>query len=125
MRVLVVEDEIELRRLLVEEITDLGYSTFEASNGTEGIERVQEVKPHVICSDINMPEMDGHEFKAKLDAADLIDPTTVFVFISANATRTDIADGLMAGAEHYFTKPIDYDRLAIVLEKIEADLHEL
>ncbi|MEM9060682.1 MAG: response regulator [Pseudomonadota bacterium] len=122
MRVVVIEDEPDLRRLLVEEIADLGHEAYEASSGPAGIDLVREVQPHVICSDINMPEMDGHAVKEHLDNAGLIDGSTVFIFLSANATRTDIADGLMAGAAHYFTKPIDFDRLAAVLDRVAATL---
>lgn len=122
MRILVIEDEPDLRELLVEEMADLGHEVHAAANGQAGIDMVKEMRPHLICSDINMPEMNGHQFKRRLDEDGLLDPNTVFIFISANATRTDIADGLMAGAEHYFTKPVDYERLCAVLAETEESL---
>jgi DNA-binding response OmpR family regulator len=122
MRVVIAEDEADLRVMLAEEITDLGHEVFQASNGKDAVDLVARVRPHLICSDINMPEMSGHEFKERLESEGLTDSKTVFIFVSANATQTDIADGLMAGAAHYFTKPINYDRLCAVLDATEATL---
>lgn len=120
VKIVVIEDEIDLRRMIVEELEDLGHEVHEAVNGEEGLRKIEQVKPQVICSDINMPKMNGFEMKEALDTMGLIDEKTVFIFISANSTKVDIADGLMVGAAHYFTKPIDFDRLASVLEKLPA-----
>ena len=122
MRVLVIEDEMDLRDLLVEEIQDLGYEVAQAANGEEGLDMVRQCRPDVICSDINMPGLSGLDLRLALDQENLVDDATVFIFISANSTRTDIADGLMAGASHYFTKPVDYDRLTLVLAEAAEQL---
>ena len=58
-----------------------------------------------------MPCMNGFEMKSRLVKLDEDISKTPFIFISAFADASDIADGLMQGADHYITKPIDFDAL--------------
>lgn len=58
-KILVVEDEVALRRLLVEQLTEAGYDVFEADDGGKGVASALEHHPHLILLDIIMPEMDG------------------------------------------------------------------
>jgi two-component system response regulator AtoC len=115
-RIVVVEDEEVLRGILVEEIEDMGHEALAADNGETALALIRETRPAVICSDVNMPGMNGLELRRRLESEGLMDPAPTFIFISANASSVDIADGLMAGADHYFTKPIDFDRLAAVIK---------
>jgi DNA-binding response OmpR family regulator len=114
--IVVVEDEEVLRGILVEEIEEMGHEALAADNGESGLALIRKSRPAVICSDVNMPGMNGLELRRRLESEGLMDPPPTFIFISANASSVDIADGLMAGADHYFTKPIDFDRLAAVIE---------
>jgi two-component system alkaline phosphatase synthesis response regulator PhoP len=59
-RVLVVDDEGDTRKALEKSLRRLGYEVFSAENGEEGLKVAVEVRPHVILSDIRMPQMDGH-----------------------------------------------------------------
>jgi len=120
-RVVIIEDDPDILGLLVDEIEDAGHEVFSATDGTAGLALVARVRPDVICSDINMSGLTGLELKQQLDAQELCPQRTVFIFISANAADCDIADGLMVGAQHYFTKPIDFDRLISVIGDAAPD----
>lgn len=111
-KVLVIEDEAELLDLLCEEIEDLGHEVYRAANGDEGLKAARKVRPDFICSDVNMPKMDGFQLKHALDEAGLATENLRFIFISAQASKADVADGLMLGADYYMTKPIDFELLA-------------
>lgn len=113
--VVIVEDEPALQAMIAEELEDLGHTVHRASDGAAGLDLIRRVKPTIICCDINMPKMSGLEMKEKLRADPSVSTDIMFIFISANASKNDIADGLMLGADHYFTKPIDFDRLAKIV----------
>ena len=66
IKVLVVEDEDDIRQLLVEELEDKGYEVREAGDGAAAIQRVNEQKPDIIFADVMMPVMDGFELIARL-----------------------------------------------------------
>lgn len=119
-RVVIIEDEPELRAMIAEEIADLGHEVHVASDGEEGLALIRAKAPSIICSDINMPRMNGFELRRRLEAEGLITSATTFIFISANSTKADVADGLMMGAEYYFTKPIDFEKLAVVVTRCAA-----
>ncbi|MEZ5932943.1 MAG: response regulator [Alphaproteobacteria bacterium] len=110
-KVLLVEDENDLRELMAHEIEDMGYEVVVAQNGEEAIQRAARENPNVILSDINMPKMNGYQFRRELANRFPHLEHLPFVFVSAYADQTDIADGLIAGANHYVTKPIDFDAL--------------
>lgn len=117
-RIIVVEDDTVLRGMIAEELQDLGHTVKVASDGEAALQMIQADKPDVICCDVNMPRMNGFQLKAKLQDDSAAAKKTLFVFISANTSKNDIADGLMLGADHYFTKPIDFDRLAKVINSV-------
>ena len=110
-RIVVVEDEADLRELLIEELADMGHDTTQAVNGEEGLELILRQKPDLILADINMPKLDGRELRKRL-VNDHPDHAAIpFCFMSAFADRQDIKEGMSTGADHYFTKPIDYCEL--------------
>jgi len=110
-RVLVVEDETDLRELIAGEVEDMGHEVSVANNGEEALQRVVADKPEVILSDINMPKMNGYQFRQELTKRHPHLTKLPFIFVSAYADQSDIADGLIAGANHYVTKPIDFNSL--------------
>ena len=115
--VVVIEDEPDLRRLIVEELVDHGHKVIEAANGEQGLAAILAHKPRYVCCDINMPVMNGFALRQALHgmAPGLTDMT--FIFITARADKRDIADGLMLGADHYLTKPINMDQLVQICAK--------
>jgi len=111
IKILCVEDELELRADLVEELQDAGYETIEASNGVEGLDSILEHHPDLVLCDITMPGMNGHELLAQLRAEHPQFNCLPFLFLSALADREDIVAGKELGADDYLTKPVDFDIL--------------
>jgi CheY-like chemotaxis protein len=110
-KIVVVEDEADLREILVEELADMGHEIAEAINGEEGLKVILDQSPDLILADINMPKLDGRELRKLLvnehpDFAEI-----PFCFMSAFADRQDVKEGMSVGATHYFTKPLDYGEL--------------
>lgn len=110
-KIVVVEDEADLREILVEELTDLGHEIEIAVNGEEGLEVILEHTPDLILADINMPKLDGRELRRLLVKEHPEHAAIPFCFMSAFADQQDIKEGMGTGATHYFTKPLDYDQL--------------
>ena len=110
-KILIVEDEHELRELIAAELEYFGYQTVEAADGEQGLHRILTESPDIILADINMPKMNGYELRGQLKREHPEHAKTPFIFVSALADETDIADGLLVGAEHYVTKPIDFGEL--------------
>ncbi len=118
MKVLIVEDNIHDRKILKYNFENRGYSTIEASNGKEALERAMAEKPDLIISDALMPEMDGFELlrAIKSDAALKDVP---FVFYSA--VYTGLKEELLAislGAEAFIVKPKEPDEFWHEIVKI-------
>lgn len=107
-RIVVVEDEHDLRDIISEELEDAGHKVITARNGEEGLEAIRAHKPDIILADINMPKMNGFQMRKKLTDLDPELGKRPFMFVSAFAEKSDIADGLLLGADHYVTKPIDF-----------------
>ncbi len=110
-KILVIEDEPELRELIVAELEDFGHRTIAAPDGVQGLQRILTESPDVILADINMPKMNGHQLRGCLQQDHPQHAKIPFMFVSALADETDIADGKMIGVDHYVTKPIDFDQL--------------
>jgi len=120
-RILIVEDsptQAEHLRLFLE---GEGYQVDAASNGREGLERIQLVAPELIISDVMMPEMDGYAFCQAVKA----NPQTKripFVLLTQRKSPTDIIWGLERGADNFITKPFDDDYL---LERVRRIFEHL
>ena len=100
-RILVVEDEQEIRSLVASYLTSDGFDVVEASNGEEAIAAVSRRKPDLVVMDIRMPGMDGLEALTKIRA---ISDVWV-ILLTARAEETDRIIGLSVGADDYVTKP--------------------
>lgn len=118
--VLIVEDEqylLEgLRELLSIYNVPYALNIRTANNGRQGLERVAELIPDLIISDIMMPYMDGYTFLQEVRK----NPDWVqipFIFLTAKGERADVHRGLRSGAEEYVTKPYDSDELMGLIVK--------
>lgn len=102
-RILVVEDNDELRRMLCRMLAD-GYSVVEACDGQEAIDKMDELLPDMIISDIMMPRVDGLELleRVRSDSARSHIP---FILLSAKSSVVERIEGLECGADDYLTKP--------------------
>ena len=115
-KIIVIEDDLDLRQLLADELEDAGHDIVEAGDGIEGLARIKAECPDVIISDIGMPRMDGYQLRQRLQGCPQFRDTP-FLFLSALAFQQAIDKGLSIGADHYLTKPVDYD---VLLSRIAA-----
>lgn len=120
--ILCVEDESDVRSLIVEELSEAGFATYEASNGREGLEMMVSKWPDIVVCDITMPEMDGTQLLAEIQVNYPELAATPFIFLTAMADKETMLQGLSSGADDYLVKPVDFD---ILLAKIEGCIKKL
>lgn len=114
-RILVIEDEAPIRRLIKEILTSENYEVIEAENGEQGLQSVFRDRPDLILCDVMMPGMDGYEVLQKLQQYPAI-RSIPFIFLTAKATREETRRGMNAGADDYILKPFDEDELLGAIE---------
>ncbi len=103
-RILVAEDERDIRELIKFTLTFAGHEIFTAANGEEAVEQAQALLPDLILMDVRMPRLTGYEACRQIKAIDSLKHTPV-VFLSAKGQDTEVATGLEAGADDYILKP--------------------
>jgi len=114
--VLVVDDVAENRWMLVDMLHPLGFATFEAEDGRQGVEKALALRPDLILMDSVMPQMDGLEATRRLRALPGGKQIAI-IAISASASGTDEAAALAAGASAFLRKPFRATELFALLEK--------
>lgn len=108
MRILIVEDDVDLHEIIVKKLTAEGYATDSCFNGREALEYLESVTYDVAIMDIMMPEMDGLETVQKLRNRGNLTPV---IFLTARDTVSDKVKGLDTGANDYLVKPFSFDEL--------------
>jgi DNA-binding response OmpR family regulator len=117
MKVLIAEDEKDIRRLVVFTLERAGYEVLEAPDGREALRLATENQPNLILLDIMMPFLNGYEVCRKLrEISELKD--TPIVLLSAKAQNYEIGEGLQAGATDYLIKPFIPRELAAKVKQI-------
>jgi len=106
-RILVVDDEANIRELLTQEFTEAGYTVVTAANGREAVAEVRRQRPDLIVLDVMMPEMNGFDVAAVLRN----DPQTLDIPIIILSIVQDRERGFRLGVDRYLTKPINTDVL--------------
>jgi CheY-like chemotaxis protein len=109
-RVLVVDDNWQNRAVLIDLLSPLGFEMSEASNGREGLAQVSEFRPHVVITDLVMPEMDGIELIHKLRQSPA-SKDVVIIAVSASAYEDDQQRSLEAGGDAFVRKPVEANDL--------------
>ena len=112
MRILVVEDEKHLNRIISEALEDEGYSVDSCFNGLDGLEYASGAAYDVIILDIMMPKMDGLEMVRRLR---LQGSATPVLFLTARDSVADRVKGLESGGDYYLVKPFDFKELMAVV----------
>jgi len=119
-KILIIEDNPDVRENLAEILMLGGYETVTAENGKAGVEKALEVVPDLILCDIMMPELDGygvlHILSRQTKVSDI-----PFIFLTAKAEKEDFRRGMSLGADDYITKP--FDDVAL-LQTIESRLQK-
>ena len=103
-KILVVDDDPDVRMALAVTLEEAGHEIEEASDGVEVLDKAREISPDAILLDINMPGMDGFQALEQLKADGDTDEIPV-IMISARARPRDREDALFMGAVDYVTKP--------------------
>jgi two-component system KDP operon response regulator KdpE len=106
-KVLIVDDEPQITRVLRTALSTQGYSLRVASNGVEGMEAVHDWRPDLVITDLAMPQMDGVELCRSIRA---VSEVPILVLSVRNQDRTKI-EALDAGADDYVTKPFSIQEL--------------
>ena len=103
-RVLVVEDEADIRRLVSIKLTGAGYDVSTANDGEEGLAAAVRDKPDLLVSDVMMPKKDGYTMVREVREA-LGSEAPAVIMLTARGQDTDVATGLDSGADDYIVKP--------------------
>jgi two-component system, NtrC family, response regulator HydG len=113
-RILVIDDEAEVRRSVGMILRYDDYEVIEASSGPEGIALAEKEVPDLVFLDIKMPGMDGLELQARLVAAD---PELSIVLMTAYASVETAVQAMKNGAYDYIVKPFDPDDLSMLVKR--------
>jgi two-component system OmpR family response regulator len=106
MKLLVIEDEADLRATLVDSLRELDYAIDEADDGEEGLYRALAAEYDAIILDVMLPGLDGWEILRRLRAQG---KTTPVLLLTARRALADRVQGLDLGADDYLVKPFDLD----------------
>ena len=114
-RILVIEDEPEMRRNITVLLRYHEYDTIEAEDGRKGLELARSETPDLILCDVMMPELDGYGVLKALqqDARLALIP---FIFLTARGDKDDLRSGMNLGADDYLTKPVGNQELVSAIE---------
>ncbi|MCJ7935917.1 MAG: response regulator [Chryseobacterium sp.] len=114
-RILIIEDNEDIRESTSEILGLADYEVFQASNGKQGVDLAIKYIPDIVLCDIMMPELDGYgvlHLLSKREDTALIP----FIFITAKVDRAEIRKGIEMGADDYLTKPFDDIELLSAIE---------
>jgi DNA-binding response OmpR family regulator len=120
MLVAIVEDNIGIRKNLVELFELYDYETISSENGRDGLSKIMKYKPNIVVADIMMPDMDGLTMVEKMRAEPDFKHIPI-IFLTAKSSLDDRIRGLETGAVDYITKPFESKEL---LQKV-SNLLEL
>ena len=114
-KILLIEDNNDVRENTAEILSLAQYNVLTAKNGKEGVELALKEKPDLIICDIMMPVLDGHGVLHMLSKNDETS-SIPFIFLTAKAERSDFRKGMEMGADDYLTKPFDDVELLNAIE---------
>ena len=115
--VLVVEDFEDNRFMLRRLLEMSGYRVVEAVNGNQAVEKAAREQPDIILMDLSLPQLDGLAATRRIRAQENSRRVPI-VAVSAHDTSDFHADALAAGCNEYVTKPIDFDQLVQLLDRM-------
>jgi DNA-binding response OmpR family regulator len=121
LKVLLVEDEESISRLLKEAVADSFYTFLIAKDGLEGIALFKKLKPDIVITDIMMPRMSGLEMAQELRK---INPDIHIIILSAFSEKEKLLSAIDIGINKYFLKPFDTDELLDYIQSITPKLSD-
>ncbi|NMM55078.1 response regulator [Paenibacillus aquistagni] len=111
-KVLIVDDQNGIRVLLMEVFSGEGYEAYQASNGKEALELVQQVTPDIVLLDMKIPGMDGLEILKQIKQ---MKPDMNVIMMTAYGELDMIKEATDLGALMHFTKPFDIDEMRVAV----------
>lgn len=118
--IMIVDDSSVIRRLVEVGLAQAGFKVITAENGKKALHLLNHVRPDLILSDINMPEMDGFALCEKVHSNPEL-ASIPFVVMSSSSDRSHMKRMLFYGAEAYLVKPFNIDQVVILIEKLLSD----
>lgn len=120
-KILIAEDERDIRDLITFTLRYVGHEVIQATNGEEAVDLAQQAKPDLVLMDVRMPKMTGYDACRAMKADENTRHIPV-VFLSAKGQESEVQTGLEVGAIDYILKPFAPDQLAKrVGELLERD----
>jgi two-component system alkaline phosphatase synthesis response regulator PhoP/two-component system response regulator VicR len=116
-KILAVDDEPSIRRLVEVNLQRAGYAITTAPDGQAALNQIAHERPDMVLLDVMMPRMDGFELLRRLKA----DPATAGIpvlMLTARAQDADVFRGLQSGADFYLTKPFNPQELLIWVQRV-------
>ena len=114
MKILIAEDESDLRVLLHDQLSGAGHEVIEAENGIRALQLFQSEAPDMAVLDVMMPVMDGFSLLAQIrETSDM-----PVIFLTAKSDETDKVSGLRLGADDYLVKPWGRSELLARIDSI-------
>ena len=126
-KILIVDDDPIMVRLLEKHLTSAGYPSLKAANGTEALRLIMAEGPHLVITDWEMPQMNGIELCRAIRSADGVGLTYIII-LTSHSDKKRVVEAFEAGADDYVSKPFDRGELlarvkaGIRVVEAEADL---
>ena len=121
-KILVIEDNAEMRENICEILSMSGYLLFDAENGKDGVEIALAELPNLILCDIMMPQLDGYSVLNRLSREETT-ASIPFIFLTAKADRSNMRKAMDLGADDYITKPFDdLDLISAVRSRLDKTI---
>jgi two-component system NtrC family response regulator/two-component system response regulator HydG len=114
-RIVVIDDEVNAAAALEKLLQEDGYEVSAANDARTGLSLLERTDPDIVLTDLRMPGMDGLELLAKLKQ---IRPETMVILMTAYGTVKTAVRAMKLGAEDYLAKPIDFEELEVILQKV-------
>ena len=120
-RILAVDDEPNIVRLIQVNLERDGYTVETANNGAQALAKIRANRPDLLVSDVMMPEMDGFELLANIRRDPMLADLPV-IMLTAKAQDKDVMEGYTRGADMYLTKPFNPMELKQFVKRILSSL---
>jgi len=115
-KILIVDDEENIRLLLDSYLSDLGFETMLAKNGNDVLDSIKQIKPDMVFLDIKLPGIDGIEV---LKLIKDYDPNISVIMVSGYATEEMAKESLKIGAFDYIKKPLDLEKVSEMISCVD------
>lgn len=116
-KIVIIDDNASFVDVLKRFLNIKTFTVFVAYDGSEGIDVVSKVMPHVILLDIMMPGLSGYEVCERIKKNDKVKHIPI-IFLTVRSRPEDIEKGYKLGAAHYITKPFNYPELIEIIKKV-------